>query len=391
MSTNNSSVRRLDQDGREIILIGTAHVSQKSVDLVHQLIEEEKPDLVCVELDQKRYESLADSERWKDLDLKKIIKNKQLSTLMINLILASYQKKLGDKLGVRPGAELMEATQHAMQQGIPVELCDRDVRVTMRRAWKSTSFLRKGYLLASLIASLFHDSDITEENIEALKETDALSELMIELGTAMPELKRVLIDERDTYISEKIKNGKGHKIVAVVGAGHLQGIVEALTSDRSDQMEEISSIPPVSPIWKTVGWLVPVLIIGSLGLIGLTKGVSVAGGSFIYWVLANGIPSSLGAAAGLSHPLTILAAFLGAPLTSLTPVIGAGYLCAFVQAVAQPPVVHEFETVLEDMANWRRWWNNKLLKVFLAFILPGFGSMIGTWIGGYEIISTLVG
>lgn len=390
MTINDSNVHRLENNGREIILIGTAHVSQKSVDLVHQLIEEERPDTVCVELDQKRYEALADNERWKGLDLKKIIKNKQLSTLMINLILAAYQKKLGDKLGIRPGAELLEATRHASRLEIPVELCDRDVRVTMRRAWKSTHFFRKGYLLASLIASLFHEADLTEEKLEDLKETDALTELMAELGEAMPELKRVLIDERDTYISEKIKTGQGRKVIAVVGAGHLQGIIEALASDRSDQMEEISTIPPVSPAWKITGWLIPILIISSLCLIGLTKGVDVAGDNLIYWILANGIPSSLGAVIGLAHPLTTLSAFLGAPLTSLTPVIGAGYLCAFVQAMVQPPVVHEFETVLEDMVKWRHWWSNKLLKVFLAFILPGFGSMVGTWIGGYEIISTLV-
>ncbi|MFO7760440.1 MAG: TraB/GumN family protein [Desulfobia sp.] len=391
MTTENTSVRRLENNNREIILIGTAHVSRKSVDLVHQLIEKERPDSVCVELDRKRYEALADDKRWKDLDLKKIIKKKQLSTLMINLVLAAYQKKLGDKLGVKPGAELLEATRYAHNLDIPVELCDRDVRVTMRRAWKGISFFRKGYMLASLIASLFHETKITEEDLESLKETDALSELMAELGKAMPELKQVLIDERDTYLSEKIKAGQGRKTIAVVGAGHLQGIVDAIACDRSDQMEEISTIPPVSPAWKIAGWLIPVLIISSLCLIGFSKGIDVAGDNLIFWILANGIPSSLGAMAGFAHPLTVLSAFIGAPITSLTPVIGAGYLCAFVQAMVQPPVVHEFETVLEDMVKWRSWWNNKLLKIFLAFMLSGFGSMIGTWIGGYEIISTLVG
>jgi len=308
----------------------------------------------------------------------------------MNLILASYQKKLGDQLGVMPGSELLEAAKTAENMNIPVELCDRDVRVTMRRAWKTTSFFRKSYLVASLIASLFEDTEITEEKLAELKETDVLSELMAELGQALPELKQVLIDERDTYLAEKIKEAKGEKIVAVVGAGHIEGIIKALQEDRTDQMEEINTIPPVSPAWKAAGWLIPLVIIGSLGLVAYLKGGAVAGDNLIYWILANGIPSSIGAFIALAHPLTILSAFLAAPITSLTPVIGAGYVCAFIQAMTQPPVVREFETVLEDMSKVTRWWKNRLLKVFLAFMLPGFGSMIGTWIGGYEIISTLI-
>lgn len=384
-------VHVVEQDGRTFILVGTAHVSRKSVDLVQQVIENEQPDCVCVELDAKRYESLAKNKRWKALDLKQIIRQKQLSTLMINLILASYQKKLGDQLGVMPGSELLEATLAAKKHDIPVELCDRDVRVTMRRAWKSTSFFKKGYLLASLVASLFEETEITEEKLTELKETDVLSEMLAELGQAMPELKTVLIDERDTFLAEKIKGARGEKIVAVLGAGHIQGVKQALGEDRSHRMAEINSIPPVSPVWKTMGWLIPVIIIGSLCWIGVQKGGHVAGANLLYWILANGIPSSIGAALGLAHPATILSAFVAAPVTSLTPVIGAGYVCAFVQAVVQPPVVREFETALEDIGKLRRWWSNKLLKVFLAFLLPGFGSMIGTWVGGYEILSNLTG
>lgn len=382
-------VHVVEMDDRQFILIGTAHVSKESVDLVHQVIEKEQPDCVCVELDEKRYKSLSKKKRWKSLDLKHIIRNKQLSTLMINLVLASYQKKLGDQLGVMPGSELLEATVTAEKNNIPIELCDRDVRITMRRAWKSTSFFKKGYLVASLMASLFEETEITEEKLNKLKETDVLSELMAELGQALPELKTVLIDERDTFLSEKIKHAVGKKVVAVVGAGHIEGVKKALHEDRSSQMEAINTIPPVSTAWKAAGWMIPLIIIGSIGMIGYMKGVDVAGDNLIYWILANGIPSSIGALIALAHPVTIISAFVAAPITSLTPVIGAGYVCAFVQAMMQPPVVHEFETVLEDMSKIRKWWNNKLLKVFLAFMLPGFGSMIGTWVGGFEILSNL--
>ena len=199
----------VEQDGRQFILVGTAHISRASVELVHQVIARENPDCVCVELDAKRYESLSEKKRWKTLDLKQIIRNKQLSTLMINLVLASYQKKLGDQLGVMPGSELLEAATTAQAMDIPVSLCDRDVRVTMRRAWKTTSFWRKNYLVASLITSLFEETEITEEKLKALKETDVLSELLAELGQALPELKTVLIDERDTFLAEKIKTGQG--------------------------------------------------------------------------------------------------------------------------------------------------------------------------------------
>ncbi|MCB2180999.1 MAG: TraB/GumN family protein [Desulfobulbaceae bacterium] len=384
-------VHVVELDGRQFILVGTAHVSRESVNLVHEVIDKENPDCVCVELDAKRYESLSSKKRWKSLDIKHLIRTKQLSTLMMNLVLASYQKKLGDKLGVMPGSELLEATVTADSKNIPIELCDRDVRVTMRRAWKSTSFFKKGYLVASLVASLFEETEITEEKLNELKETDVLSELMAELGQSLPELKTVLIDERDTFLAEKIKHAPGQKIVAVVGAGHIEGVKKALHEDRSDRMEEINTIPPISKAWKAAGWLIPLVIIGSILFIGFTKGVDVAGDNLIYWILANGIPSSLGALIGLAHPATIISAFIAAPITSLTPVIGAGYVCAFIQAMMQPPVVHEFETVLEDMSKLRCWWSNKLLKVFLAFMLPGFGSMIGTWVGGLEILSNLTG
>ena len=385
-----NDVHIIQQGNREIILVGTAHVSRKSVNLVNKTIKEKQPDCVCVELDEKRYNSLAKKKRWQTLDLKEIIRRKQLSTLLINLVLASYQKRLGAQLGVQPGMELIEAARTAEKYNIPLVLADRDVRVTMRRAWKKTSFYKKGLLLANLLASLFDDTEINEEKLTELKTTDVLSELMNELGQAMPELKKVLIDERDIFLSEKIKAAKGQKVVAVVGAGHVAGIKKVIQEDHQAEIEEINTIPPVSPAWKFFGWSIPLVIIASIVIIGFNKGSAVAGDNVVYWILANGIPSSIGALIAFGHPLTILAAFVGAPITSLTPVIGAGYVCAFVQVMTCPPVVMEFEQVLEDMSRISRWWKNKLLRVFLCFMLPGFGSLIGTWIGGFEIIKNLV-
>ena len=382
-------VERLMIGEREIILVGTAHVSRESVELVKKVIEAEKPDCVCVELDDKRFNALSGKKRWESLDLREIIRKKQLSTLLVNLVLASYQKKLGMQLGVMPGAELMEAAREAEKHAIPVTLCDRDVRVTLRRAWHETSFLKKGYLLATLLASLFDKTEITEEKLQELKKKDVLSELMSELGEAMPELKKVLIDERDIYLAEKIKNSPGRRLVAVVGAGHMAGIVRNIREDNSSAMAAISSFPPVSSAFKALGWSIPLLIIGSLIAIGIQKGSGAAGANLLYWILANGIPTAIGAMLAWGHPYTIATAFVAAPLTSLTPVIGAGYVTAFVQVLVRPPLVREFETVGEDMATVAGWWKNKLLRVFLAFLLPGLGSMIGTWVGGVEIISNL--
>lgn len=387
--SDSSDIHRLKVGTKELILVGTAHISKESALLVRQVIEQESPDCVCIELDEKRYESLAKRKSWVNLNLKEIIYRKQLSTLLANLVLASYQKKLGDQLGMQPGTELLEAAKAAETMNIPIALCDRDVRVTMRRAWKSTSLWKKGYLLASLAASLFDDTEITEDKLSEMRKSDVISELMEELGESLPELKNVLIDERDTFLSEKIKEADGSKVVAVVGAGHVAGIKQALDEDRSGQMAEINAIPPVSKIWKTLGWLIPAIIIASIIAIGFRKGGSVAGDNIIYWILANGIPSSIGAILSMAHPFTIIGAFIAAPITSLTPVIGAGYVTAFLQVIFQPPMVSEFESALGDMSSFTGWWRNKLLRVFLAFILPGFGSMIGTYIGGYEIISNL--
>jgi pheromone shutdown-related protein TraB len=382
-------VSLIQLSGREIYLVGTAHVSRESAELVGRIIAEQLPDAVCLELDEKRYDSLAHRKSWELLDLKEILRRRQLATLLINLLLASYQKKLGDKLGVRPGSELLAAAQKAEELKIPVALCDRDVRITMRRAWRATPWHRKLMLLATLLAGMFDRSEISEESLRELRNTDLLSELLAQLGRELPELKQVLIDERDTFLAERIKQTPGTKLVAVVGAGHVAGIKTALQDDRRQQMAAISQIPPASAAWKIMAWVVPVVILGSLAYIAISKGMTVAGQNLLYWILANGIPASLGAALALAHPLTIAGAFVAAPITSLTPVIGAGYVTAFLQAMLRPPLVMEFERVLDDMNSLGGWWRNRLLRVFLAFILPALGSMLGTWIGGYEIISNL--
>jgi pheromone shutdown-related protein TraB len=384
-----NDVEIVNVDGREYIIVGTAHISQQSADLVRKVIENEKPDTVCVELDQQRYKALREQKKWENLDLKTVTRQKQLATLLINLLLSSYQKRLGKKLGVMPGVELLEATKVADENEIPVKLCDRDVRITMRRAWNSLSFFKKMQLMTSGLAGVFTDQEISEEQLAEIRQKDVLNEMMSELGEAMPVLKTVLIDERDSYITQKMTEAKGKKIVSVVGAGHMGGIKKGLLNHTKTNLEEIEIIPPTSPVVKAIGWAIPAIIIASIFYIGYDKGLDQAGNNALYWFLANGIPSALGVIIALGHPFTVFAAFIGAPFTSLTPLIGAGYVAAFVQAYFKPPVVHEFKTVMDDAGEMKNWWSNKVLRVFLVFILASLGSVLGTYVGAYEIISNL--
>ena len=380
----------IEVDGREFILVGTAHISRESSDLVRRVIARERPDGVCVELDRQRYEALSQQRRWEALDLKEVIRRRQLTTLLANVVLASYQKRLGGALGVLPGAELLAAVRVAEEHDIPVHLCDRDVRITLRRAWRSISFWKKSMLLSTLLVSLFERPEISEEDLRKLRDQDVLSELMDELGRAMPALKQVLIDERDSFLTQKMREAPGRRIVAVVGAGHVAGIRRALQEGERRDLDAINQIPPLAPWIKWIGWGIPALILGSLAWIGFSKGAEVAGQNLLYWVLANGIPSTLGALAALAHPVTVASAFFVAPVTSLIPVIGAGYVLAFVQAYLAPPIVREFESLADDVASPGMWWRNRMLRILLVFVLTTLGSIIGTYVGGYEIVSNLL-
>ncbi len=384
-----SDVHVLEVGGRQIVLVGTAHVSRESVDLVREVIEKERPDCVCIELDAQRFKALSQPQRWESLDLKQVIRHKQLAPLFANLVIASYQKKLGGALGVAPGAELLEAARVAEERGIPIALCDRDVRVTLRRAWASMGLWNKAKLLAALIGSVAERPELDEAELRRIRDQDVVSELMRELGEAMPPLKTALIDERDAYLARKILDAEGERIVAVVGAGHVEGIRRELLERREVDLDAISEIPPVGALAKWIGWGVPCLILGALVGIGVQHGARVAGANLAYWIVANGVPTTIGAALALAHPVVIVSAFAVAPVTSLIPVIGAGYVLAFLQAWLAPPMVREFEHVAADLPVPGRWWSSRLLRIFLVFLLTTLGSLLGTCAGGTEIVSNL--
>jgi len=383
-------VHRVDVAGRTIFLVGTAHVSQRSVDLVREVIGRERPDAVCIELDEGRYTALSEKKQFEEQDLREVLKKKQLATLMLNLVLASYQRRLGLKLGVAPGSELLEAARVAEEHEIPFILCDRDVRITLRRAWQSISWWQRLRLLGEVSVGVFEDAEISEDELERIRDQDVVTEVMNELGRMMPDLKRVLIDERDAYLAHEILETSGERIVAVVGAGHIAGMKERLEREVRADMDEITSIPADSKGWKIFGWSIPLLIIGSIAAIAVTQGAEAAGENAMIWFLANAIPSGIGALVALGHPLTVVTAALSAPFTSLTPLIGAGYVAAFAQLWAQPPRVSDFGTIGDDLSVPRRWWQSRLLRIFLVFVLTTLGSLIGTWGGGFGVLRNLL-
>ena len=386
---DSTDLRRIEIDGREFVLVGTAHVSRESADLVREVIERERPDAVCLELDPQRYEPLAERHHWESLDLLELIRRKRLATLLANLVLASYQRRLGGALGVLPGAEMLEAGRTAERLGIPVALCDRDVRITLRRAWASMSFWRKSQLAGTLAASLFERPELSEDDLRRLRDRDVMTELMDELGAALPELKRVLIDERDAWLAERIRATDGRRIVAVVGAGHLAGMERALRDRRAVDLAAFEVIPPVSPVWHWVGWGIPAAILGSLAWIAVHLGPQVATRSLGAYVVATGLPTSVGAAVALAHPLTIASAFFVAPLTVLTPAIGAGHVLALVEAWLRPPLVAELERLSHDATRLRSWWLNRLLRCLLVFVFTTLGAMAGAYVGLYELLRPL--
>ena len=382
-------VHRVSVDGRLFILVGTAHVSRESTELVERVIERERPDCVCVELDARRYDALAQRTRIESLDLKAVIRNRQLVPLLLNLLLMSYQKQLGGQLGVVPGSELLAAAQLAERLGIPVRLCDRDVRITLRRAWGALSLWRKAELIATLLASVFEAPELDEAELRRLRQQDVLTRLMQELGAAFPGIKGVLIDERDAYLATRLREAPGDRVVAVVGAGHVSGMIDALAGGLRTDLAALETVPPPSNAARIAGWSIPVVIVAGLMAIGLRHGLSAVGDNALFWILATGLPALLGSALALGHPLTLLATFVSAPITTLSPLLGVGYVAALVQAYVRPPLVREIQTVAEDVRVPLRWWQNRLLRICLVFLLSTIFTSVGTIVGTTEILSNL--
>jgi pheromone shutdown-related protein TraB len=366
-------------DGSLLVIVGTAHVSMESVDLVRRIIGEEKPDTVCVELDEARMDALMKENMWENLDVIRIIRTKQLFFLIGQFILSSFQKRIAEKTGSAPGDEFRAAIQEAEHHGSRVACVDRNIGVTLKRAWRLTSFWQKMKILASLFTE--KDEEIENLDIESIKSADAIEELVKGFEEELPGVKNILIDERDTYLAGKIMEERGEKSVAVVGAGHVPGILKLLDNPPGDQeLEEIDTVPPPSALGKVLPWVIPVVVIGLITWGFFSGRREVAGDVVLYWILVNGTLSALGCMLALAHPVTILAGFLAAPLTSLNPTIGAGFVTALVQALTARPRVRDLEQIRDQVLGIRQWWSNRLTRLFLVFIFSSIGSSIGTFV-----------
>ena len=384
----------LELNGRKITLIGTAHVSKESIEEVTQTIKTLSPDCVAIELDEKRADSIQNAERYSQLDIIKVLKRHEGFLLLANLILSSFQRRMGLNVGVKPGDEMLAAINTANQMNISSVMVDRPIQITLKRAWAKNSFWGKCKLFALLISSAFSKEEVDPSEIENLKNSSEMDSMMEELAKEMPVIKKVLIDERDEYLASKIWDAKGENIVAVLGAGHLPGVEKHLhklaTGKKTSDVDEISAIPPKSVLSKIAAWIIPALIIGLIAA-GFVYGGRKAGAQLLTtWFLWNAIPAALLSIIALAHPITILVAFVAAPFTSLCPFIGIGFCTAIVQALVCKPKVSDMESLQDDVGSIKTFYKNRILRVLLVFILSSLGSALGTFAGGSNVIAKLL-
>ncbi len=374
-----ADVTRLEVDGRELLIVGTAHISQESVETVQRVIAAEEPDTVCVELDEQRYKALTQGERWEELDLIEVIKNKKMTFLLARLALMAFQKKMGSYTGVKPGAEMAAAVDQADRQGADVELIDRDVQATLLRAWRTTPWWRRAFVAMTLVVGIFDSSEVDEEDLAELRQAPNITEILDELGEILPSVKGVLVDERDLYMAHKLRNAPGERIVAIVGAAHVPGMLEHLRGpDDPDGAAAVEYIPPKSNISRILPWMLPLVVLGIFAFGWFNADPDVFQTAFLAWILSNGILSAIGALVAMAHPLTVIAAGAAAPFTSLFPLVGAGMVAAFVQLLFCAPRVDDMESVGDDIAELSGWWKNRLSRLLLVFFFSSIGSTVGT-------------
>ncbi len=391
MSISDSAkmVHHLEYDRKQFILVGTAHVSKESAEQVTRVIQEESPDTVCVELCQSRYQSIRQKERWQETDIVKIIKEKKSFLLLSNLLLASFQKRIAKKLNIKPGQEMIAAIDAADEVGAKIHLADRDIRTTLSRTWREMGLWNKIKLLFQLILSLGDVDEIKEEDIEKMKQEDVLETLLTEVGKSLPVLKDILINERDQYLAAKIRTAPGQNVVAVVGAGHVPGIKKNWNTDVD--IPSLERLPPKKKITGILKWLIPAAIM-AMFIAGFFYGGKQAGKDMIvWWITANAILAGLGAIIALAHPVTIVASMLAAPLTSLNPMIAAGWVSGLVEAFSRKPKVKDLETLPNDILSVRGFWKNKVTRILLVVVFTNLGSSVGTFVAFPVIVKLLLG
>ena len=396
MESNEEIIKTLQIGDSTITLVGTAHVSKQSVELVEKEILSEKYDCVAVELCEPRLENLVNRSKWKNQDIFQIFKQKKATLLLINLALSAYQKRLAEKVGVEAGQEMVRAIELSKEKEIRLEVIDRNISTTLHRMVTRVSFWQKLKIFSGLAAGIFVGEEVSEKQIEDLKKGDMLQTVVEEFGEALPEFKEILIDERDEYMVGNLTRltqspDAPKNILALVGAGHLIGMVPGFSHPPDEnRLKELDEKPAPSRVGYYIGWAIAVFIL-SMFYVGFSRSPELGFQLVVTWVTVNGGLSALGAAIGLAHPLSILTAFLAAPLTSLNPTIGAGMVVGLVESYLRKPKVSDFESLREDIGSMKMWWKNRVVRVLMIFFFANMGSAVGTYVAGASIVTQIFG
>lgn len=399
MSTDRNPIFTFEHGEQLISVLGTAHVSRTSAEKVRELLATGEFDAVAVELGEGRYRKLTQPDSHRDMDLFKVLKEGKAAMAVASLALGAFQQRTAEHLDIEPGADMRAAIEEANKAGYPVLLIDRDIGVTLKRIYRNVPFMRRMHLFAGLLLSVVSREKVSEEEIERLKEGDVLESTFAQFAEKEHDLYEPLIDERDRYMAarlmQEVANSDHRHIVAVVGAGHFNGIKRYLNARTGDSMEQLKNelagldeIPPASVWVKWLPWLVTALILCGF-VIGFSRSPSLGWKLVVEWVLINGGLSSLGAAFAAAHPLTVISAFVAAPITSLNPMIGAGMVTAAVEMWVRKPSIGDFDRLRIDTAHLKGWWKNRVSRTLLVFVLATLGSAIGTYVAGIRIFGHL--
>jgi pheromone shutdown-related protein TraB len=339
------------------------------------------PDHICLELDMGRMKNKEEESSWSNMDIKKVLKEGKGFLLLANMALASFQKRMGDETDTQPGAEILKAARLAKEKEIPFSLCDREIQVTFKRAWRMSNLWNKAKLIATIISAVFSNEKLSEEDLEDLKKADVMQQMMDEMASELPAVKSVLIDERDRYLATKIYLAPGENKLAVIGAGHMNGIVKTLEALDSKQLDtdvtQIADVPASPKSSKVLSWIFPVLIVSLLlyGFLsfGRAEGIKMVG----LWLAVNMSFTALGSILALAHPINILVSVLASPITSLHPAIGVGMVSGLLQATLRKPKVRDFENLNDDAVKLKGWYRNRVLHILVVFLLTSLGGSIG--------------
>lgn len=375
----------------QITVLGTAHVSRVSADKVKELIQSGLYDAVAIELCTQRHHALVNPDALAKMDLFKVIREGKAAMVAATLALSAFQQRIADQMGIKPGAELHAAIHYAAERHLPVILIDRDIGTTLRRVYRNVPFWHRVHLLAGLLASVLSRQQVTESEIEKLKQGDILASAFARFEQERKYIYTPLVAERDHYMAARLENefqSRSYKhILAVVGAGHLQGIDAHLRQgvvNPAGAIALLDTLPKASAWGIIIPWiLVLTILIGFV--IGFQKNPDLGWQLIVDWVVISGGLSAFGALLAGAHPVTLAATFCAAPITILNPFIGVGMVSAPVEVWMRKPKVGDFDSLREDAKSVRGWWNNRVTRTLLVFILSSIGASIGAFVAGYQI------